>query len=106
MVEKEIEKSINHTKYSQSNVVMVFRVLDKLGVETEDFSDIIVAIGNRDEGTDVLISHIPQHEFLQVNQLCKEIVCAIEIFQFLVFMIVLIILKFYFSSECYLRSWQ
>ena len=37
---------------------MAFRILDKLGMETEDISDIVSAIGNHDEGTGVPISPI------------------------------------------------
>jgi len=35
---------------------MAFRILDKLGMSTEDISDIVSAIGNHDEGTGVPIS--------------------------------------------------
>jgi hypothetical protein len=37
---------------------MAFRILDKLGMETEDLSDVVSAIGNHDEGTGVPISPI------------------------------------------------
>jgi hypothetical protein len=37
---------------------MAFRILDKLGMDTEDIADIVSAIGNHDEGTAVPINAI------------------------------------------------
>ena len=54
----DIGNLINRVEHSQSGAIMAFRILDKLGMETEDLSDIIAAIGNHDEGTGVPISPI------------------------------------------------
>ena len=52
----DIGNLINRVEHSQSGSIMAFRILDKLGMEIEDLSDIIAAIGNHDEGTGVPIS--------------------------------------------------
>lgn len=54
----DIGNLVNRIEHSQSGAVMAFRILDKLGMETEDISDIVSAIGNHDEGTGVPISPI------------------------------------------------
>ena len=54
----DIGNLVNRIEHSQSGAVMAFRILDKLGMETEDLSDIVSAIGNHDEGTGVPISPI------------------------------------------------
>ncbi|MBQ2988773.1 MAG: HD domain-containing protein [Clostridia bacterium] len=54
----DIGNLVNRIEHSQSGAVMAFRILDKLGMETEDLSDVIAAIGNHDEGTGVPISPI------------------------------------------------
>lgn len=54
----DIGNLVNRIEHSQSGAIMAFRILDKLGMETEDLSDIIAAIGNHDEGTGVPISPI------------------------------------------------
>ena len=54
----DIGNLVNRIEHSQSGAVMAFRILDNLGMETEDISDIVSAIGNHDEGTGVPISPI------------------------------------------------
>lgn len=54
----DIGNLVNRIEHSQSGAVMAFRILDKLGMPTEDVSDIVSAIGNHDEGTGVPISPI------------------------------------------------
>ena len=52
----DIGNLVNRIEHSQSGAIMAFRILDNLGMETEDLADIIAAIGNHDEGTGVPIS--------------------------------------------------
>ena len=52
----DIGNLVNRVDHSQSGAVMAFRILDNLGMETEDIADIVSAIGNHDEGTGVPIS--------------------------------------------------
>ena len=47
----DIGNLINRVDHSQSGAVMAFRILDKLGMDPEEISDIVTAIGNHDEGT-------------------------------------------------------
>lgn len=54
----DIGNLVNRVDHSQSGAVMAFRILDNLGMDTEDISDIVSAIGNHDEGTGVPISPI------------------------------------------------
>lgn len=54
----DIGNLVNRIDHSQSGAVMAFRVLDHLGLATEDISDIVSAIGNHDEGTGIPISPI------------------------------------------------
>ena len=54
----DIGNLVNRIEHSQSGAVMAFRVLDNLGMQTEDIADIVSAIGNHDEGTGVPISPI------------------------------------------------
>ena len=54
----DIGNLVNRIEHSQSGAVMAFRILDNLGMETEDVADIVAAIGNHDEGTGVPISPI------------------------------------------------
>ena len=41
----DIGNLINRIEHSQSGAIMAFRILDKLGMESEDLSDVIAAIG-------------------------------------------------------------
>jgi len=54
----DIGNLVNRIEHSQSGAVMAFRILDNLGMQTEDIADIVSAIGNHDEGTGVPISPI------------------------------------------------
>lgn len=47
----DIGNLVNRIDHSQSGAVMAFRLLDKLGMEPEEISEIVTAIGNHDEGT-------------------------------------------------------
>ncbi len=47
----DIGNLVNRTDHSQSGAVMAFRILDNLGMDAEEISDIVTAIGNHDEGT-------------------------------------------------------
>ncbi|MDF2609588.1 MAG: metal dependent phosphohydrolase [Lachnospiraceae bacterium] len=47
----DIGNVINRVDHAQSGAVMAFRILDKMGVEEEDISTVISAIGNHDEET-------------------------------------------------------
>ena len=47
----DIGNVINRVDHAQSGAVMAFRILDKLGMEAEEISTIISAIGNHDEST-------------------------------------------------------
>ncbi len=52
----DIGNLVNRIDHSQSGAVMAFRILDKLGMDPGDISDIVTAIGNHDEGTGVPVS--------------------------------------------------
>lgn len=54
----DIGNLVNRIEHSQSGAVMAFRILDNLGMQTEDIADVVSAIGNHDEGTGVPISPI------------------------------------------------
>ena len=47
----DIGNLVNRVDHSQSGAVMAFRILDKLGMEAAEISEIVTAIGNHDEGT-------------------------------------------------------
>ena len=52
----DIGNLVNRADYSQSGAVMAFRILDKLGMDPEEISEIVAAIGNHDEGTGTPVS--------------------------------------------------
>ncbi len=52
----DIGNLVNRIEHSQSGAIMAFRILDKLGMDTDDIADIVSAIGNHDEGTGVPIN--------------------------------------------------
>ena len=54
----DIGNLVNRVEHAQSGAVMAFRILDNLGMDTEDIADIVSAIGNHDEGTAVPINAI------------------------------------------------
>ena len=47
----DIGNLVNRVEHSQSGAVMAFRLLDKLGMDPLEISEIVTAIGNHDEGT-------------------------------------------------------
>ena len=47
----DIGNVINRIDHAQSGAVMAFRILDKMGADSEDIATIISAIGNHDEST-------------------------------------------------------
>lgn len=47
----DIGNIVNRSEHSQSGAVMAFRILDKLGMASEEIAEIVTAIGNHDEGT-------------------------------------------------------
>ncbi|MBQ8496887.1 MAG: HD domain-containing protein [Clostridia bacterium] len=54
----DIGNLVNRVDHAQSGALMAFRILDKLGMDTEDIADVVSAIGNHDEGTAVPINAI------------------------------------------------
>lgn len=54
----DIGNVINRIDHAQSGAVMAFRILDKLGMEAEEISRIITAIGNHDEKTAYPVNEI------------------------------------------------
>ena len=49
---------MNRVEHSQSGAVMAFRILDKLGMASEDIATVVTAIGNHDEGTGVAVNPV------------------------------------------------
>lgn len=47
----DIGNIVNRSEHSQSGAVMAFRILDKLGMASDEIAEIVTAIGNHDEGT-------------------------------------------------------
>jgi len=54
----DIGNLVNRDEHSQSGAVMAFRILDKLGMESENIATIVTAIGNHDEGTGVAVNPV------------------------------------------------
>lgn len=52
----DIGNLVNRVDHSQSGALMAFRILDKMGMDTEDIATIVTAIGNHDEGTGVPVN--------------------------------------------------
>lgn len=52
----DIGNLVNRVEHSQSGAVMAFRILDNLGMDPEDISIIVSAIGNHDEGTGIAVN--------------------------------------------------
>ena len=52
----DIGNLVNRVDHSQSGAVMAFRILDNLGMDPEEISEIMAAIGNHDEGTGIPVS--------------------------------------------------
>ena len=47
----DIGNVVNRTDHAQSGALMAFRILDRMGMEAEEISTVITAIGNHDEST-------------------------------------------------------
>ena len=54
----DIGNLVNRVDHSQSGAVMAFRILDKLGMDAEEISTVVSAIGNHDEGTGVPVNAV------------------------------------------------
>ena len=54
----DIGNLVNRVDHSQSGAVMAFRMLDKLGMDAEEISTVVTAIGNHDEGTGVPVNPV------------------------------------------------
>ncbi|MBO5099755.1 MAG: HD domain-containing protein [Treponema sp.] len=54
----DIGNIVNRINHSQSGAIISFKILDHLGMSAEDISQIVMAIGNHDEGTGTPISPI------------------------------------------------
>ena len=54
----DIGNLVNRIEHSQSGAVMAFRVLDKLGMPSDEIAKVITAIGNHDEGTGFPVDNI------------------------------------------------
>ncbi len=52
----DIGNLVNRVDHSQSGAVMAFRLLDKMGFDPEEISQVVTAIGNHDEGTGVPVN--------------------------------------------------
>ena len=52
----DIGNLINRVDHSQSGAVMAFRILDNMGMDPAEISEIVSAIGNHDEGTGIPVS--------------------------------------------------
>ncbi len=46
----DIGNLVNRTDHSLSGAVMVFRILDNLGMDADEIAEIVTSIGNHDEG--------------------------------------------------------
>lgn len=54
----DIGNLVNRIEHSQSGAVMAFRILDKLGMASEEIAPVVAAIGNHDEGTGTPVNPI------------------------------------------------
>lgn len=54
----DIGNVVNRQGHAQSGAIMAFRILDNLGMEAEEISDIVSAIGHHDESTAVPVNCI------------------------------------------------
>ncbi len=54
----DIGNLVNRVDHSQSGAIIAFRILDKMGMEPSEISQIVAAIGNHDEGTGVPVSAV------------------------------------------------
>lgn len=54
----DIGNVVNRVDHSQSGAIIAFRLLDKMGMETEEIATIVSAIGNHDEGDGVAVNPV------------------------------------------------
>lgn len=54
----DIGNVINRQDHAQSGAVMAFRILDQMGMDADEISTVIAAIGNHDEATAVPVSPV------------------------------------------------
>ena len=54
----DIGNLVNREEHSQSGAIIAFRILDKMGMDPREISEIVTAIGNHDEGTGVPVNAI------------------------------------------------
>ena len=54
----DIGNLVNREEHSQSGAVIVFRLLDKMGMDATEIATIVTAIGNHDEGTGVPVNEV------------------------------------------------
>lgn len=54
----DIGNVVNREHHAQSGALMAFRILDKLGMNAKDISNVVLAIGNHDESSAYPVSHI------------------------------------------------
>ena len=52
----DIGHVVNRSDHSQSGAIMAVRILDRMGMDPAEISDVVMAIGNHDEGTGKPIS--------------------------------------------------
>ena len=54
----DIGNVVNRSDHSQSGAIMAFRILDRMGMDPAEISDIVMAIGNHDEGTGIPVNAV------------------------------------------------
>lgn len=54
----DIGNLVNRIEHSQSGAVMAFRLLDNMGMDAQELSTVVTAIGNHDEGTGVPVNAV------------------------------------------------
>ena len=54
----DIGNLVNRVEHSQSGAIIAFRILDRLGMDAEEMSTVVTAIGNHDEGTGVAVNPV------------------------------------------------
>jgi len=54
----DIGNLVNRVDHSQSGAILAFRILDELGMEADELSTVVTAIGNHDEGSGIAVNAI------------------------------------------------
>jgi len=54
----DIGNCVNRYDHALSGAIIAFRILDRIGVDSDELADIVGAIGNHDEGTGTAVSPI------------------------------------------------